>query len=1150
MGRVMWPRSAALCCTLSALLLISASAQNVVIPVTTLPVGFPPEVGDHYLCFSMFYDQMQRWMGLGLKLSGIDGIDPFLIQLLKNFNQYNHKLVLRVNTSPDGVTYDDTAGSTTDPTDWSRVTRQTVTALHDLVGVAGIQLLPVLGYSCPQEPFPLNMTFVARLLEGMGVENIVGIEQANEPDTFWQDPNLVPYLASSVSSYPAGKSMLNWSYPAYAAVFESFAKSYNAELTMRSPLANVPKDIWVGGVITASYTHPWLPYLPSFIDTYMTGPNRLSSTFSWHYYSMGKCSQPDYNFTLTDLMTRPKNPTYLVPLIQKLNNVNAHAWITEHGTASCGGVGGVSDTFAAAIHEVHSLLMLASDGFEMTCLTTNTGAYTPFIAAYRVWNGVRDPWQVRPVYYSAIIAAETLRSGAKVEELTITDPNAPPELEAWAVYSTDGSYALRVVLVYNALSNTPYAQRPQVQVSFDLPESRSAVPVKRLVCDSSWNTYGITWGGQTYDGSVDGKLVGTVRKENAVGPTLVGTNTYRYTVAIRPAEVAMLYFPPRPAGPPPPPFPPPPPPPSPPPPLASLRTIRLGTAPINAPVFVNGANSGAVPYKTYYPAYIGATVMISAATEVTISDPSSIYDGLTFEFAGWGNVPGATSAQDNPLPLLVVDVPEVVYVAYYTIITPSPGEVGSLPKNCALAPIGGTFPTGVWFEDGLVKFSAGGEDIWGSADEMTFVYQTVTPAELLSAVAYVNYIAPTAYNAKAGVMVRMSTAPNAMNVYVSITANGIAQLTYRDASGITVSRGTRLYGPPPVWLRIDISETTIQANMSKNGQDWDTIGTIPQFLPVALTASLAGVAGTPRAGQGSTVIVASTVSVSTAQIQRITVRSWNISAPVYANGQRGLGSVTVSTLLGKSVRVSAARNVTDKRGVPFKFMGWSQGGPIQSICNVPICTAFFSVLTPLPGTRGSMLPGFEYRNMRPNDQTGFMPGGAFYDAWRKKYIMTAPGGNGVGGTADSIGLVYTNRTVSSSVSVGAKVEFIGYYNYRCRVGVMLRLGQSSYSPSAYVYVTSTGYLGVSTRSTDYGFTRSYLAPLGVKLPVWLSLSMDKNALIAQYSTDGVTFTTFQVVSPPPFQVAGQSVTIALAGTTQTQLTVTQVEASAFSFTIQ
>ncbi len=160
------------------------------------------------------------------------------------------------------------------------------------------------------------------------------------------------------------------------------------------------------------------------------------------------------------------------------------------------------------------------------------------------------------------------------------------------------------------------------------------------------------------------------------------------------------------------------------------------------------------------------------------------------------------------------------------------------------ADIGGVGIAGANTASGnTITVQGSGNDIWDTADGFRFVYRTITGDCTVEA--QVTSLTNTHAWAKAGVMIRDSTAANARNVFAVATAgNGVGAQARATSGGTTSFTGGPWGATVPYWVRLVRTGNTIVASASANGANWTTIAT----YNVALNATaLVGFAVTSHA---------------------------------------------------------------------------------------------------------------------------------------------------------------------------------------------------------------------------------------------------------------------------------------------------------------
>ena len=194
-------------------------------------------------------------------------------------------------------------------------------------------------------------------------------------------------------------------------------------------------------------------------------------------------------------------------------------------------------------------------------------------------------------------------------------------------------------------------------------------------------------------------------------------------------------------------------------------------------------------------------------------------------------------------------------IALIATVAPAQAQSGSaLPAPWSAQDIGSpAIAGGVSSAPGSFTISAGGTDIWDTADQFHFVYQQITGD--VDVIARVDSLGATDSWAKSGVMIRSSLAANASHGFALVSAaNGLAfQRRTQDGA---ISEHTA--GPPaaaPRWVRIVRAGTTLTAYSSADGKSWSTMGSSTvalqsaAYVGLAVTSHNAGAATTSTLSQ-------------------------------------------------------------------------------------------------------------------------------------------------------------------------------------------------------------------------------------------------------------------------------------------------------------
>ncbi|HEX9784767.1 MAG TPA: DUF1349 domain-containing protein [Opitutaceae bacterium] len=164
------------------------------------------------------------------------------------------------------------------------------------------------------------------------------------------------------------------------------------------------------------------------------------------------------------------------------------------------------------------------------------------------------------------------------------------------------------------------------------------------------------------------------------------------------------------------------------------------------------------------------------------------------------------------------------------------GSAPSLTSNVIGSPaIAGS--TSYSANTGTYKVKAAGTDIWGTSDQFRFVRQNVNGDATL--IVRLKALTNTDGWAKAGLMLRTSTAANAQHVSVFATPGNGVMMQARQTQGGSSWSGARLSQSIPEWLRLDRVGNTFYAFRSEDGVNWQMVDYITVNLPASLLGGMA-----------------------------------------------------------------------------------------------------------------------------------------------------------------------------------------------------------------------------------------------------------------------------------------------------------------------
>lgn len=188
--------------------------------------------------------------------------------------------------------------------------------------------------------------------------------------------------------------------------------------------------------------------------------------------------------------------------------------MSEFNSASCGGIPTISDTFAVgSLWTVDYALQLASVGYSAAYLhTRERGISYNLFTPPEGPNGAPGAWTTNPPFYGLLVTAEALRSqnGSIVTDLNIENSreNTSSTVSGYAIYDA-GDKSVQQLVFFNFANITSSANS---STSFNVPAgtfnaTSGKVTVKYLHGNSMVEGSKIAWGGETFLGAGEGKLI-------------------------------------------------------------------------------------------------------------------------------------------------------------------------------------------------------------------------------------------------------------------------------------------------------------------------------------------------------------------------------------------------------------------------------------------------------------------------------------------------------------------------------------------------------------------------------------------------------------------------------------------------------------------
>jgi hypothetical protein len=448
-----------------------------------LPSGF--------LGLSMQYKSFEGYAGTNAK-----AVNPAFLNLIRDIAP-NQSPILRFGgdstdwtwwpvkgmPKPGGIRY-------TLNSKWLQIARAMNAQLHSRL---------ILGVNLEAGSVKLAKTMANALVSGIGKPSIAGLEIGNEPELYaafnW-------YTTKSGTGVP-GRNKATWNTSAFAKQFRQFA-------------AAMPSGVPVAGPASGSVT--WLSKLGAFLQ----GQPRLKlSTF--HAYPLKHCTK--HVVTIPQLLSPAATSGFARAQAQYVTTAHHHgkrAQLDEINGITCGGYGGVSDSFASALWVLDTLFELDRIGVDgVNIQTVPGGAQEIFGPLY----GDGGSMIVRPEFYGLMMFAQAAPAGSR---LFTIPAKLPANVKMWPTRAKDGT-------VHVTLINDDLSKARTIHVPLSSPGGPAAVEALRAPHVAS--TGGVTLGGRSF-----GKSTSTGILPAPVPQQLQATGG-GYNVRIPPATAMLLTVP-------------------------------------------------------------------------------------------------------------------------------------------------------------------------------------------------------------------------------------------------------------------------------------------------------------------------------------------------------------------------------------------------------------------------------------------------------------------------------------------------------------------------------------------------------------------------------------------------------------------------------
>lgn len=235
----------------------------------------------------------------------------------------------------------------------------------------------------------------------------------------------------------------------------------------------------------------------------------------------------------------------------------------------------------------------------------------------------------------------------------------------------------------------------------------------------------------------------------------------------------------------------------------------------------------------------GATTFIAGATVqfpvwLSLSRSENTFTAYVSQNAtSWTQI----GAKTVPLPMairagLVVNShdPAQLNTSTFDDVFVSTTAAERLPEPWGMMRVGDSKGDGATYSNGTFSVRGGGSDIWGTADGLLLVYQSLYgDGEIQARVTSVENTHPFA---KAGLMMREGFGDaGAAAVIIDVRPDGSIEFMARSTRGQPMSFIGGAFQPTPVWLKLARRGSQFTGSISADGVSWTVVGTVQATLP-------------------------------------------------------------------------------------------------------------------------------------------------------------------------------------------------------------------------------------------------------------------------------------------------------------------------------
>jgi hypothetical protein len=435
--------------------------ENPLATIQVDPLHLGAKIPNSFLGLSLDYPEVEKAMGTIRK-----PISSF-VNLLNHLRRFNGPPILRVGGDAQDESW--FSNTRTQRPDNVRFTINTDLIQSLDAAAQATQSKLILGLNLGADDPSILLNWVEAAQNDFLPEQIFAFELGNEPDN---------YQKHIVNNRPLrGK---HWDYETYSKQFDHYKEMLTNHFKGRKSLA------------APAFAKAFIPDAPNFIER----ESMDLQMATLHYYPLNGCDETDSHArssTSSSIQTllQPSSSKEFFktfdPVFAISRRLTGPLRIDDVAPVSCDGLPDVRQSFGAALWSLGFMFDFARAG----------GAGVNF----RVSSTIGPEPKAAPIFYAMMLFAEATQNSSSFIPLQLEGSAA---IRAWSVLDKNGM--IRTVLV-----NTSGATGT---VTLKIPHASSAATVVRLTAPSLTSQNGVKFGGQTFDQSKDGDLLGTRTEES------------------------------------------------------------------------------------------------------------------------------------------------------------------------------------------------------------------------------------------------------------------------------------------------------------------------------------------------------------------------------------------------------------------------------------------------------------------------------------------------------------------------------------------------------------------------------------------------------------------------------------------------------------